>query len=487
MKINLMLLALAAVVQVSSAGEIAVDFTKETGKLNPALHSSGWTPRAYPRSISDDDEAVRSMNLTYARTHDWALFNPGQRVVDYQYIFPLMNKDPKDPSNYCFGPTDHLLQLSRNVGLKTFYRLGTSIEHTGKIHFNAAVPEDFDKVAEVFAGIVRHYNKGWANGKNWNIEYWEIWNEPDGVTSMWCDPEDTREWGKDQAADTAYENARKKRLQASFVKFFVKCLKRLKSEFPEIKVGGPALCWLDQDYFRDIFKACKEAGVAPDFISWHYYGPYTNAMIYDGDRARKLCDEFGFTKTELIINEWHYILTWKGVHSRNATPEQIRRALDGPTGHNNIDSACHALTVLEKLQFSKIDQAYYYGCSHDSHWGYMDQYRVPNKIYYAMKLFGSIVRDYPTLCGLTTDDTLTAMGLKSKDGRKVSALVTDYRGTNQVIKVSVKGAERAKRVSAVVLDNTRDLCPVDVKWSNGELTFVKEDKNSAACFITFEL
>ncbi len=238
-----MLLAFAAVVLVSSAGEIAVDFTKETGKLNPALHSSGWTPRAYPRSISDDDEAVRSMNLTYARTHDWALFNPGQRVVDYQYIFPLMNKDPKDPSNYCFGPTDHLLQLSRNVGLKTFYRLGTSIEHTGKIHFNAAVPEDFDKVAEVFAGIVRHYNKGWANGKNWNIEYWEIWNEPDGVTSMWCDPEDTREWGKDQAADTAYENARKKRLQASFVKFFVTCLKRLKSEFPEIKVGGPALCW----------------------------------------------------------------------------------------------------------------------------------------------------------------------------------------------------------------------------------------------------
>ena len=34
------------------------DFTKATGKIRPALHSSGWTPRSYPRAIQTDDDAV---------------------------------------------------------------------------------------------------------------------------------------------------------------------------------------------------------------------------------------------------------------------------------------------------------------------------------------------------------------------------------------------------------------------------------------------
>ena len=468
------------------AVETSVDFTKETGALRPALHSSGWTPRLDPRAIQDDDAAVKSMNFAYARTHDWALINPGQRVIDYQHIFPLFDKDAKDPSNYYFDPTDYLLGLSRAIGLKTFYRLGTSIEHTGNIHFNAVVPQDFDKTAEIFAGIIRHYNKGWANGKNWNIEYWEIWNEPDGIKNMWCDPVDTHDWGKDPEADAAYDIARNKRLQDTFVKFFVTCLKRLKTEFPEVKVGGPALCWLNTRYFKALLSACKEAGVAPDFISWHYYGADNEVMIAAGEAARKMCDSFGFTKTELIINEWHYLLSWDGIHGVNSTPAMVKRALDGPTGHNNIDSACFALSVLEKLQFSKIDQAYYYGCTHQGNWGYMDQNKMFNKSYYAMKLFGEVVKGYPKLCGLKEDATLTTMGLKSADGKKVAVLVTDYRGTDQIIKVAVKGAEKAKHVSAVILDDTRDLFPVDVTWRNNELMLVKADKNSAAYFVTFE-
>ena len=469
------------------AAETSVDFTRETGKINPALHSSGWTPRSCPRAIQNDDVAVKSMNFTYARTHDWALVNAGQRVVDYQYIFPLFGKDAKDPSNYYFEPTDHLLGLSRDVGLKIFYRLGTSIEHTGAKHFNAAVPKDFDKTAEIFAGIVRHYNKGWANGKHWNIEYWEIWNEPNGITNMWCDPDDTRDWGKDPDGDAKYNADRFNRLQASFAKFFVTCLKRLKNEFPEVKVGGPALTRLNQDYFRAVLSECKEAGVAPDFISWHYYGADADDMINDGKAARRLCDSFGFTKTELILNEWHYILSWDGIHGVNSTPAMVKRALDGPTGHNNIDSACFALSALEKFQFSEINQAYYYGCGHSGNWGYMDEYKMFNKPYYAMKLFGEIVKNFSTLCGLKEDGTLTTMGLKSAGGKNVAVLVTDYRGTDQVIKVLVKGAEAAKHVSAVVLDDTRDLFPVDVAWRNGELTIVKADKNSAAYFVVFEL
>ena len=292
---------LALVAGVASAATATADFTQEIGCLRKALHSSGWAPRSYPRSIQNDDANVAAMNLTYARTHDWALVNDGQRVVDYQYIFPLFHLDAKDPTNYLFEPTDHLLGLARNIGLDIFYRLGTSIEHTGNIHFNARVPKDFDKTAEIFAGIIRHYNKGWANGHQWNIKYWELWNEPDGITNMWWLPE--AEGGKDR-----------EKMRDLFIKLFVKCLKRLKAEFPEVKVGGPALCSMKPWYFRPLLQACKDAGVAPDFISWHYYGSNPDAMVKSADDARKMCDEYGFTKCELILNEWHYLLV--GRHPR---------------------------------------------------------------------------------------------------------------------------------------------------------------------------
>ena len=451
------------------------DFTKATGKIRPALHSSGWAPRSYPRSIQNDDGAVKALNMTYARTHDWALVNSGQRVIDYQYIFPLIDKDPKDPSNYYFAPTDHLIQLSRDIGLKIFYRLGTSIEHTGDIHFNAEMPKDFDKVAEIFAGIVRHYNKGWANGKKWNIEYWELWNEPDGITNMWC--ETGKGWSEEHA----------KYMRGKFVEFFVTCLKRLKSEFPKIKVGGPALCGMNAEYFKAILDACKKEGVAPDFISWHYYGNDPGAMIDAAERARKLCDSYGFKKCELILNEWHYILTWDGIHGRNSTPAMVKRALDGPTGHNNIDSAAFTLTSLARFQSSKLDQAYYYGCSHQGHWGYMDQYKMFNKNWYACKLFGEIVKDFPKMCASASDcGTVTTLAVKSADGKKSGLLVVDYRGTNQVLNIEVKGMAKAKYVSAIVLDDTRDNFPCEVGWRDGVLTLVKPDKNSAAFFVTFE-
>ena len=64
------------------------------------------------------------------------------------------------------------------------------IEHSGpKVHFNSSIPDDFEKAAEMFAGTVCHYNRGWANGHEWGIKYREIWNEPDDMNCMWCLPD----------------------------------------------------------------------------------------------------------------------------------------------------------------------------------------------------------------------------------------------------------------------------------------------------------
>ena len=468
-----------------AASVATVDFAQVEGRINPALHSSGWTPRSTngSQTKNPDIDIVKSMNFAFARTHDWALVNAGQHVVDYHFIFPLMHLDATDPKNYCFGPTDHLLGMSREAGLEIFYRLGTSIEHTGpKVHFNSAIPEDFDKMAEIFAATVRHYNRGWANGKMWNIRYWEIWNEPDGQNNMWSLPDGDEGYGP----LTSEGEAKKAKRRALFCAFYAKCLKRIKSEFPEVKVGGPALCEYQEDYFQQLFDACKESGTMPDFISWHYYGNDPDGLPAQSLAARGLCDRNGLKDCELVVNEWHYMDSrWSDL--RSANPAVSARVQDGPTGHNNIDSAAFVLGNLIGFQTkSKFDIACYYGCEHAGHWGYMNDVKDFNKVYYACRLFGRIVKDYSAICAAgKVAENYYVLPVIGKAGDKKALLVVDFRNVDQVLEIDIKGLGAPARASARVLDHTRDDIPCACDFMEGKLRLVKPDKYSAAFFVQF--
>ncbi len=472
MKDKAILLAAFAAAFAASAA-VTADFSKATAKFRPALHSSGYAPNFERAHQAKWDDYIKEMNFDYARTHDLGLINCGCRAFDVQYVFPLMHLDPKDPRNYFFATTDFMVDLQHAIGQKTFYRLGTSIEHTGLVHFAAEIPKDFDKMAEVFAGTVRHYVKGWGdpNGKVRPIEYWEIWNEPDGSNNMW-----SFNGGVDDRDPVKNRNAERREL---FVKFFVKVLKRLKTEFPEVKVGGPALCSMREDWFRPILRACKAEGVAPDFLSWHCYSNEPDRMFKMVDAADKMCKEEGFPNLEFIINEWHFFC--KAGWGKNA---KVR----APDNMNDINSACYSLTILSRLQTSRYDQAYFYGCRFYGNWGFFNyETRELNKNFYAMKAFGEIKRDCADICAsASTDKDVTAFAAKSADGKKAVLLVTDYNGRGQRIPVTVKGAEGAKKVSARVLSFEKDLEPIDVKMKDGKFTLAKPDAYSAAFLVSFD-
>ena len=494
------------------AAALAVDFSADKGPIRPALHSSGFGPTICSQSAQDLAD-LKAMGFKYARTHDWALINPNQRVCDYFHIFPLMSLDAKDPKNYVFGPTDYLLKRTReDAGLEVFFRLGTSIEHSGPTtHFNSSIPEDFGKMAEIFAGTVRHYNRGWANGHEWNIRYWEIWNEPDNANCMWCLPDGDAGVGatpEERAADLASRTRKRREL---FVRFFVTCLKRIKGEFGDtVKVGGPALCtWRDDDpqkktaasaapmsawnngavrrtgdYFREILSACREAGVAPDFISWHNYGGSVDSVLEAVGKARRLCDEMGFPKCELILNEWHWkTCSWGRLFSPD--PAEKRRVRSGPNGFNGIDSSCFTLELLSRLQTSAMDQAYYYGCRHTGDFGFKDECGEKHKVFYALKLFGDIVRRYTTVCGCETKGPVTAFAVKGAAGKK-ALLVVDRGGEDRRIEVEVRGAAADSKVRCTLLDYTHDLAPHDAVFSGGRLTLARPDAFSAAFLVEFD-
>ncbi len=474
---------------------LTVDFSQETGKIRPELHSSGFGPQicSCPQSTIDD---IRSMGFKSARTHDWALLNKAERVCDYYHIFPLMHLDAKDPKNYVFGPTDYLLRRTREeTGLDVFFRLGTSIEHSGpKVHFNTLIPEDFDKVAEVFAATIRHYNRGWADGYEWGIKYWELWNEPDGVNNMWCLPDGDLGVGDTAEARAADQAAREERRLELFARFFATCLKRIKGEFGDmVKVGGPALCsWRPtkpgrvgtSDYFRRLLAVCRDVGAAPDFISWHYYGNKPDDVIAAANRARKICDEAGFPKCELIVNEWHYLnVSWGKL--RSADPKAKARVWTGPAAHNGIDSSCFNLTLLSKFQSSKLDQAFYYGCSHMGSWGYKSEGGEKYKVYYGIKLFGEFVRGYPVLCAASGADGVTVLSAKSADGARKALLVTDYRSGLRELSVDIAGVAPDAECTVIVHDYTRDVESAKLRLDGGRLVLPKRDANSAAFLVEF--
>lgn len=452
------------------------DFNRIEGRIRPEQHGTNSAPVLATRSLRTFDDEHREMHFYASRTHDWALWNAGQRIIDTHFIFPLMHLDPADPANYYFKPSDAIIKHCRDVGMKVFYRLGTSIEHNAADeHFNSCVPEDFEKYAEVLAGIVRHYVSDFADGCNYDdMIYWEIWNEPNLSVKAW-----TGDF-------------------MQFVDFFSTCVVRLKKEFPHLKIGGPALCGYAHFDIPLLIKACEEKGALPDFISWHYYGFEPDQLIGEPRKCRDLLDEHGWKNIETCVNEWHYVFGWQGIQSSSSW-QGYRRAIDGPCGVNQIDSAAFNLAVLAAWQSEPLDTGFYYGANPESPaWGFRNERKL-NKSFFSMKMFGEIMatctkRVYSASGAYRADGsewnyggkTVYTLAALSDDEKTGMLLVSDYRGERESLELDVAGMEDAKSVSAILLDENKDYAPVSVIWNGRKLILPKETQGSCAFLVTFE-
>ena len=485
-----------------AADRTSADFTVVAGRIRKELHGSGLGGQLTgPQSAMIDD--LKELHLDGARTHDWALFNAGQRMVDTHFIFPLLHADADDPKNYFFGPTDEVLdQTIERLGMNVFYRMGTSIESvnarrklntwmgvTGEMrddvvaqpgYYNSVEPADYVQYAKALEHIIAHYTEGWANGRKWGdrMQYWELWNEAnDFPGGSWII----------RSLDTDREKN-----DAAFNEFFVTVLKRLKARFPHLKFGGPATCTYDERFLRNLLRHCKESGYTPDFLSWHGYSDDPDLMLCRPEKARKLCDEFGFTKTELIINEWHYIPNGRVWLNLGKQGPEYAKIIDPATdGLTSAESGVYILQVLSGLQTTCLDRNYYYGSgqSYGCVWGIRNADGTLNKTYYALKAFGAFAGDCENFVQAESrKGAARAFGAWTKDGKKAKLLVTHYRGKNARVEVAVKGLDGLKLSKVQLLDSTHDLSEVPVgtvERTGDRLAFAKTDRYSQAWLLTF--
>ena len=205
------------------------DLNKKAGSFKP-LNATNGGP-LHKRHVTDQYRSnlsdYKAARIPYSRNHDSNLCGSiygGPYSHDITAIFPNFDADPENSDSYDFACTDESILTTLDAGTKTFFRLGQAIEHQIKKH-GTVPPKDFKKWAVICEHIIRHYNYGWADGFNLNIEYWEIWNEPD------LDPDDStnkRTWGG---------------TKVQFFDMYEIAAKHLKACFPELKIGGPALAW----------------------------------------------------------------------------------------------------------------------------------------------------------------------------------------------------------------------------------------------------
>ena len=314
--------------------DVVVDLNTKLGdvKIMNAVNNgpSAWRSDQTRTNFGD----YQALEIPYARTHDSAHCHAygGWHSVDITGIFPDFSKDADDPASYDFVETDDYLKTMRAAGTEPFYRLGQSIEHWIK-KYGVNPPPDFDKWASICEHIVRHYNEGWADGFQWNITYWEIWNEPDLKPAADGRPSPTWTGTPEQFND-----------------LFSKTALRLKKAFPKLKIGGPALAYDEQ--WADAFLAeMRRRNVELDFFSWHIYAVNPEPIAEKAARMRALLDKHGYTKTESILNEWNYVRNWS---------DDWIYSLDVEMGEMNYKGAAFVSAVLTRCQRAPVDMLMFY-------------------------------------------------------------------------------------------------------------------------------
>ncbi len=444
-------LAIILSVNAANAQQYSVDFGNRIRTIKPVNGVNLWAKFSRV-TLEDRQKDAEACHFSTVRLHDAPWDNEGMRLVDVHQIFGNLNADPSDPNNYYFAPTDDYIANILKGGSVPIYRLGTSIEHTAVKYF-AKKPENMEHYAEICAGIVRHYNAGWANGHEWNLPYWEIWNEPNLVPQMWDDPD----W-------------------SSYCKFYAVVAKRLRAEFPNIKIGGPALTHWNSKMMGELVQTCKAEGAPLDFVSWHCYAKTPAQLLDPPYQARKELDEAGFTQTELHLNEWHYFPTeWNVVHGTNGGDASKRELAYSPTGLHGAEAAAFICYVMTRWQDGPLDMSNYYAFGLDT-WGMIDNFGKLRPTYYAFLLFGEIVSQTPNRVETSAPTAnISLLGAVNEWGTAKRLLVSCYKQeTPEPISIELKGVPAEGEVEVVQIDYDHDHLETKVKYANGVLTLTPQ-------------
>lgn len=433
--------------------KLTVDFSEIKGKIKP-MHSVNNGPVGGTWGVGNI-ELFREAGIPYARNHDAAFASAygGEHAVDVSNIFPDFDADETKEENYDFVLTDVTVKKCMEAGTKVFYRLGQKIEHAIK-KYGVNPPEDFKKWAVICEHIIRHYTDVWANGFDAGIEYWEIWNEHDNG-----EPDKNPCW-----TGTVEQ----------FHDFYEIVAKHLKEKFPHLKIGGPAMVGSTPNYKKaeEFVSEMAKRNVPLDFFSYHFYTTSAHGMSWTANYTRELLDSYGYTDTEIILDEWNYCTGWDRENMTHSY--KTIRSLRGAA----YVSACQI-----DAQKSPIDMFMYYDARPGTGFNGMFELGTyePMKPYYSFLAFNELYKLGGETKSESDDNDVYVLSAK---GDKKAVLISYYgavEAEDKVIELHLTGFDKPNnKVSYRMLDNGYDLELTKDEYINGEAVtlYIKMEANT---------
>src|SRR3989338_8884398 len=318
--------------------------------------------------------------------------------TDIDVIFPNFNADPNDPGNYNFKGADRYIKTMKDIGADIFFRLGYGWRPKVKY-----IPlKEHDKWAEIAKHIVMHYNGGWANGFNYDIKYWEIWNEPN-FDEFWN--------GTDAEFYQLYETAAKK----------------IKQYDPSLKIGGPALGNDGRDngpFVSGFADYIKSTDSPLDFFSFHEYSFNPNKFSLTAKDARNFFNAAGFPNSlEIIISEWNMI-NGTGLNWQTESDERTLR---------RIAAAAFTASSYILMQDSEINKAIFFSGDEHAWFGIFDPITYAwKKTAYVFKSFKDIINNTPIrIKSSSTDTEYAVLAGMSSDNKQISILISNFQSPKE--------------------------------------------------------
>ena len=429
-----------------STAEIVVDASAGLGPVKPmhAVNNGPTVKKPGGDQKRGNFEAYSAARIPFARTHDSVrCVSGGSHTCDITAVFPDFDADETDPKNYDFVFTDHYLDNIRRAGTEVFFRLGQTIEH-GPKKYGVFPPKDYAKWARVCEHVIRHYNEGWGWGlddshatvniawsNQFNIVYWEIWNEPDLDPEDAALPKNPRNWGG---------------TVTNFFNFYETAAKHLKARFPALRIGGPAICGRE-DWAARFLAYCRDVDAPLDFFSWHVYATEPRELSSKAVRIRRLMDRAGFDRAESILDEWNFVKGWV---------DDFLYSVEVDAGRFVQKGAAFAAAAMVECQNAPVDMLMYYDARPGAAMNGMFDFTTlwPKKGYYPFYAWSKMVdRGIQIACsvregrgvkssaatGVVIDDApgayaggqFRAVAAKGSNG-SVAVLVVRYAASNDV-------------------------------------------------------
>lgn len=373
---------------------------KELNGINNGPKSGNYGQIHEDKWKLDATDIYQELNIPFVRTHDSEYPYGQDKFIDIHCIFPDFTKNVDDPSSYNFVYTDKYVQAILESGAEVFFRLGESIDHSGD-NLYITPPSDYEKWAQICEHIIRHYNEGWADGFQYNIQYWEIWNEPENTGKMWTGT------------------------MEEFFELYKVTATYLKSVYPDLSIGGYGAANCSEETITAFLQYLKQDGeqVPLDFFSWHTYTADPWEFWTNADIVRTLLDENGYEDTLSILDEWNYVENWSDLTGA----EEIIQTYKG---------ASFMTASLIVMQYSSVDGAMYYdGQFVDGEQVWCGLYESGGKLlpgYYVFQFFDQMYQQGKQAEVKGPETGMGDVFCLAASGEKNSILLTNYNAEESV-------------------------------------------------------